>query len=94
MFLTKQISKFNNEYLYINDQISFETCTLLVRMYNVLYILTVCNELIIISREPQIGMYSSYYSLQLLYQRVSQEVDAPHREYINRKKENALFTPM
>ena len=26
--------------------------------------------------------------------RVAQEAGAPHREYINRKKENAIFTPM
>ena len=26
--------------------------------------------------------------------RAAQEVGAPHREYINRKKENAIFTPM
>ena len=26
--------------------------------------------------------------------RVAQEADAPHCEYINRKKENAIFTPM
>ena len=24
----------------------------------------------------------------------AQEADAPHREYINRKKENAIFTPV
>ena len=26
--------------------------------------------------------------------RAAQEAGAPHREYINRKKENAIFTPM
>ena len=26
--------------------------------------------------------------------RAAQEVGAPHREYINRKKENAIFTPI
>ena len=26
--------------------------------------------------------------------RAAQEADAPHCEYINRKKENAIFTPM
>ena len=26
--------------------------------------------------------------------RAAQEVGAPHHEYINRKKENAIFTPM
>ena len=25
--------------------------------------------------------------------RVAQEASTPHREYINRKKENAIFTP-
>ena len=26
--------------------------------------------------------------------RAAQEAGAPHREYINRKKENTIFTPM
>ena len=35
-----------------------------------------------------------YISRHTIVCRVAQEVGAPHHEYINRKKENAIFTPM
>ena len=35
-----------------------------------------------------------YISRHTIMCRAAQEAGAPHREYINRKKENAIFTPM
>ena len=35
-----------------------------------------------------------YLSRHTIVCRAAQEAGAPHREYINRKKENAIFTPM
>ena len=35
-----------------------------------------------------------YISRHTIVCRAAQEAGAPHREYINRKKENAIFTPM
>ena len=37
---------------------------------------------------------SIYISRHTIVCRAAQEAGAPHREYINRKKENAIFTPM
>ena len=37
---------------------------------------------------------SCYTSRHTIVCRAAQEAGAPHREYINRKKENAIFTPM
>ena len=53
-----------------------------------------------ISYIPQCGAFDLnhrcgiYISRHTIVCRAAQEAGAPHREYINRKKENAIFTPM
>ena len=39
-------------------------------------------------------VFMMYVSRHTIVCRAAQEAGAPHREYINRKKENAIFTPM
>ena len=46
--------------------------------------------------ENEVELLSSLLSVSrhMIVCRAAQEAGAPHREYINRKKENAIFTPM
>ena len=39
-------------------------------------------------------LYSSYGSRHTVVCRAAQEAGAPHREYIDRKNENVIFTPL
>ena len=39
-------------------------------------------------------LYNDIVSRHTIVCRAAQEAGAPHCEYINRKKENAIFTPM